>query len=73
MKCSTFIMRPSTSVKVPPCAKTGVQRRVASKTRRRRDLTVGEAVKAMVLNGLGFVNQAPYLVPMFFQNKPCAS
>jgi hypothetical protein len=38
-----------------------------------RDLTVGEAVKAMVLNGLGFVNQAPYLVPMFFQNKPCAS
>ena len=36
----------------------------------RRDLTVGEAVKAMVLNGLGFVNQALYLVPRFFQNKP---
>jgi transposase len=36
----------------------------------RRDLTVGEAVKAMVLNGLGFVNQALYLLPMFFQNKP---
>ena len=35
-----------------------------------RDLTVGEAVKAMVLNGLGFVNQALYLVPKFFQNKP---
>ena len=35
-----------------------------------RDLTVGEAVKAMGLNGLGFVNQALYLVPMFFQNKP---
>jgi transposase len=35
-----------------------------------RDLTVGEAVKAMVLNGLGFVNQARYLVPRFFQNKP---
>jgi transposase len=35
-----------------------------------RDLTVGEAVKAMVLNGLGFVNQALYLVPLFFQNKP---
>ena len=35
-----------------------------------RDLTVGEAVKAMVLNGLGFVNHALYLVPMFFQNKP---
>lgn len=35
-----------------------------------RDLTVGEAVKAMVLNGLGFVNHALYLVPQFFQNKP---
>jgi transposase len=35
-----------------------------------RDLTVGEAVKAMVLNGLGFVNHALYLVPKFFQNKP---
>lgn len=35
-----------------------------------RDLTVGEAVKAMVLNGLGFINQALYLVPHFFQNKP---
>jgi transposase len=35
-----------------------------------RDLTVGEAVKAMVLNGLGFINPALYLVPRFFQNKP---
>jgi transposase len=35
-----------------------------------RDLTVGEAVKAMVLNGLGFINQALYLVPSFFPNKP---
>lgn len=35
-----------------------------------RDLTAGEAVKAMVLNGLGFINQALYLVPKFFQNKP---
>ena len=29
-----------------------------------------EAVKAMVLNGLGFINQALYLVPKFFHNKP---
>jgi transposase len=36
----------------------------------RRDLTAGEAVKAMVLNGLGFINQALYLVPRFFQNTP---
>jgi transposase len=35
-----------------------------------RDLTVGEAVKAMVLNGLGFANHALYLVSRFFQNKP---
>ena len=35
-----------------------------------RDLTVGEAVKAMGLNGLGFVNHALYLVPRFFQHKP---
>jgi transposase len=35
-----------------------------------RLVTVGHAVKAMVLNGLGFVNQQLYLVPHFFQNKP---
>jgi transposase len=35
-----------------------------------RDLTVGAAVKAMVLNGLGLVNHALYLVPRFFQHKP---
>jgi transposase len=37
-----------------------------------RDLTVGEAVKAMVLNGLGFINQALSLVPRFCHNKPTA-
>jgi transposase len=35
-----------------------------------RDLTVGEAVKAMVLNGLGCINQALYAGPRFFQHKP---
>ena len=35
-----------------------------------RLVTVGHAVKAMVLNGLGFVNQQLYLGPHFFQNKP---
>jgi transposase len=35
-----------------------------------RDLTVGEAVKAMVLNGLGLINQALYLVPRCFHTKP---
>ena len=35
-----------------------------------RDLTVGEAVKAMVLNGLGLINQALYLVPRFSRTSP---
>jgi transposase len=35
-----------------------------------RMVTVGNAVKAMVLNGLGFANQRLYLVPLFFQHKP---
>jgi transposase len=35
----------------------------------RRIVTAGHAVKAMVLNGLGFVNQQLYLVPRFFQDK----
>jgi transposase len=37
-----------------------------------RIVTAGHAVKAMVLNGLGFLNQQLYLVPHFFQNKPIA-
>jgi transposase len=35
-----------------------------------RIVSVGQAVKAMVLNGLGFVNQRLYLMPQFFQTKP---
>jgi len=35
-----------------------------------RDLTGGETVNAMVLNGLGCINQARYLVPRCFQHKP---
>ena len=35
-----------------------------------RTVSVGQAVKAMVLNGLGFANQALYLTPHFFQDKP---
>jgi transposase len=35
-----------------------------------RNLTVGEAVKAMVLKGLRFINQALYLLPRFFQHQP---
>jgi transposase len=35
-----------------------------------RIVTTGDAVKAMVLNGLGFVNQQRSLVSRFFQGKP---
>jgi transposase len=35
-----------------------------------RIVTAGHAVKAMVRNGLGFLNQQLYLVPHVFQNKP---
>jgi transposase len=35
-----------------------------------RHVSVGQAVKAMILNGLGFANRRLYLTPHFFQNKP---
>jgi transposase len=35
-----------------------------------RMVTAGTAVKAMVINGLGFVQQPRYLVPHFLQHKP---
>ena len=36
----------------------------------KRKVSVGEAVKAMVLNALGFVSRPLYLTPEFFSNKP---
>jgi transposase len=30
----------------------------------------GQALKAMIINGLGFTQRALYLMPQFFQNKP---
>jgi len=33
-------------------------------------LSYGELVKAMILNGLGYVNKQLYLVPKFFSDKP---
>jgi len=35
-----------------------------------RKVSVGQALKAMVLNGLGFANRRLYLMPEFFRNKP---
>jgi transposase len=35
-----------------------------------RKVSVGQAIQAMVLNGLGFVNRPLYLAPEFYANKP---
>lgn len=35
-----------------------------------RIVSLGQAVKAMVLNGLGFTHRALYLTPLFFKDKP---
>ena len=35
-----------------------------------RKVSVGQAVQAMILNGLGFVSRPLYLSPEFFHNKP---
>ena len=35
-----------------------------------RQVSIGLCVKAMILNGLGFVNRALYLMPHFFKDKP---
>jgi len=36
----------------------------------KQKVTTGEAVMAMVINGLGFVNRPLYLTPEFMKNKP---
>jgi len=38
--------------------------------KKERKVSIGEATKAMLLNGLGFANRQLYLVPQFFENKP---
>src|SRR5579859_352467 len=35
-----------------------------------RKVSVGQAIQAMVRNGLGFVNRPLYLTPEFYTNKP---
>jgi Domain of unknown function (DUF4277) len=57
------------------CAALGLGDGIAQATPQHpdmRDRTVGEAVKAMVLTGLGCVNPALYLVPRFLHTKPTA-
>ena len=37
-----------------------------------RQVSVGQAVQALVINALGFVSRPLYLTPEFFDNKPVA-
>src|SRR6059036_3132755 len=55
------------------CAELGITEVIEQATQQNpemRIVTAGHAVKAMVLNGLGFLNQQLSLVPHFFQHKP---
>ena len=36
----------------------------------KRIVSMGQAVKGMILNGLGFTHRALYLTPLFFRDKP---
>ena len=36
----------------------------------KRTVSIGQAIKAMVINGLGFANHTLYLMPEFFADKP---
>jgi transposase len=44
--------------------------RVIDQDTEKRTVTIGQAVKAMILNGLGFAQRALYLTPLFFEDKP---
>jgi len=44
--------------------------KVIKQDHEQRNVSVGVCVKAMILNGLGFVNRALYLMPHFFKDKP---
>jgi hypothetical protein len=37
---------------------------------KRRIVSLGLAVKAMIINGLGFLNKRLYMVARFFKDKP---
>jgi len=41
-----------------------------SQDMQQRNLSIGQVLKALVLNGLGFANQRLYLLPHFFDGKP---
>lgn len=48
----------------------GLIDRLIPQNEEKRTVSIGQAVKAMILNGLGFANRALYLTPLFFRDKP---
>jgi transposase len=53
------------------CQKIGLIEQIDEMTAETgRKVSVGQAVQAMVLNGLGFVSRPLYLTPEFYANKP---
>ena len=44
--------------------------RLIPQDQEQRTVSIGQAVKAMILNGLGFTQRALYLTPFFFRDKP---
>ncbi len=43
---------------------------VVPQDKEKRTISIGHAIKAMVVNGLGFSNHTLYLMPEFFEDKP---
>ncbi len=43
---------------------------LVTQDKEQRHVSVGQAVKAMIFNGLGFTNRRLYLTSHFFLNKP---
>jgi len=44
--------------------------RTLPQDKEKRKVSLGQAIKAMVVNGLGFANHVLYLMPEFFRDKP---
>jgi len=43
---------------------------IVPQCKEKRNVSIGQAIKAMVINGLGFANHTLYLMPEFFADKP---
>lgn len=53
------------------CDESGLVELIDEKVHQpRRGVSVGQAVKAMILNALGFSGRALYLTPRFYKNRP---